>query len=189
MHQANPVSQVIWYDSVTIEGKLTWQNELNEFNRYKWGHSPLASLSWLRLCSLQGKFDLDHSQTEVIFAFCVSDGPSLDKKVTTYGMRSPINLYGDKKSPTHTRLWDTFLFFCSIFFDECDAIFLNYTWNNENLINSALNSRGRLQDVYVGVDVFGRGMIGGGGYNTKEVCPIQHHALHYPIYMYVHVWS
>lgn len=57
----------------------------------------------------------------------------------------------------------------SIFFDKCDAIFLNYTWNNENLINSASNSKGRLQDVFVGVDVFGRGMIGGGGYNTKEV--------------------
>lgn len=34
MHEANPVSQVIWYDSVTIEGKLDWQNELNELNRY-----------------------------------------------------------------------------------------------------------------------------------------------------------
>lgn len=32
-----------------------------------------------------------------------------------------------------------------------------------------MNCEGRLKDVYVGVDVFGRGMIGGGGYNTKEV--------------------
>lgn len=32
-----------------------------------------------------------------------------------------------------------------------------------------MNSGERLQDVFVGIDVFGRGMIGGGGYNTKEV--------------------
>jgi len=61
------------------------------------------------------------------------------------------------------------LFLCSIFFDECDAIFLNYTWTNEKLVNSAINSGTRLHDVFVGIDVFGRGMIGGGGYNTKEV--------------------
>lgn len=88
MHMAMPGSQVIWYDSVTVDGDLTWQNELNELN--------------------------------------------------------------------------------SVFFDECDGIFLNYTWNIENLSNSARNSRGRLHDVFVGIDVFGRGMIGGGGYNTKE---------------------
>lgn len=57
----------------------------------------------------------------------------------------------------------------SIFFDECDAIFLNYTWTADQLTTSALNSGDRLQDVFVGIDVFGRGMIGGGGYNTKEV--------------------
>lgn len=26
--------QVIWYDSITKEGKLDWQNELNDMNRY-----------------------------------------------------------------------------------------------------------------------------------------------------------
>jgi endo-beta-N-acetylglucosaminidase D len=25
---------VIWYDSVTTEGKLKWQNELNQLNRW-----------------------------------------------------------------------------------------------------------------------------------------------------------
>ena len=33
MHDAIPHSQVIWYDSVTVEGKLEWQNELNDLNR------------------------------------------------------------------------------------------------------------------------------------------------------------
>jgi len=88
MHAAIRGSQVIWYDSVTINGDLTWQNELNELN--------------------------------------------------------------------------------SMFFDECDAIFLNYTWTADQLDISAMNAGNRLQDVFVGIDVFGRGMIGGGGYNTKE---------------------
>lgn len=30
---AGNIGKIIWYDSVTKEGKLSWQNELNEFNR------------------------------------------------------------------------------------------------------------------------------------------------------------
>ena len=30
MHEAVPNSEVIWYDSVTINGELKWQNQLNE---------------------------------------------------------------------------------------------------------------------------------------------------------------
>lgn len=33
MHASIPGSKVIWYDSVTTEGKLKWQNMLNELNR------------------------------------------------------------------------------------------------------------------------------------------------------------
>ena len=34
MHKAKPSSEIIWYDSVTNEGELNWQNELNAKNRY-----------------------------------------------------------------------------------------------------------------------------------------------------------
>ena len=34
MHHAKPESKIIWYDSVTTEGELKWQNELNGKNRY-----------------------------------------------------------------------------------------------------------------------------------------------------------
>lgn len=34
IHKDNPGNLVIWYDSVTVEGKLHWQNELNLNNRY-----------------------------------------------------------------------------------------------------------------------------------------------------------
>ena len=33
--------------------------------------------------------------------------------------------------------------------------------------------RDRQLDVYVGVDVFGRGCFGGGGYNSKAVCHLK----------------
>lgn len=33
IHKSNPQNLVIWYDSVTVEGVLSWQNELNEKNR------------------------------------------------------------------------------------------------------------------------------------------------------------
>ena len=32
MHEAVPNSEVIWYDSVTIDRELKWQNQLNELN-------------------------------------------------------------------------------------------------------------------------------------------------------------
>ena len=92
MRHSNPNSCVIWYDAVTVEGKLDWQNELNEKNK--------------------------------------------------------------------------------IFFENCDAIFLNYTWKAENLDNSVKNSedsgkKDRKFDVFVGVDVFGRGCMGGGGFECR----------------------
>lgn len=57
-----------------------------------------------------------------------------------------------------------------MFFDACDGIFLNYNWNDGKLQNSLelAKNKGRDMDVYVGIDVFGRGCLGGGGYNTVE---------------------
>jgi len=55
--------------------------------------------------------------------------------------------------------------------DACDGIFLNYWWKESSLEQSQQFSSelGRLHDVYVGVDVFGRGCCGDGGFNTAEV--------------------
>eukprot|EP00123_Amoebidium_parasiticum_P006946 comp17765_c0_seq1/m.17793 comp17765_c0_seq1/g.17793 ORF comp17765_c0_seq1/g.17793 comp17765_c0_seq1/m.17793 type:complete len:787 (-) comp17765_c0_seq1:308-2668(-) len=86
MHDRLPGSKVIWYDSVTSEGKLHWQNQLNQLNMG--------------------------------------------------------------------------------FFEASDGIFLNYTWKPEGLDQSVLCAGSRADDVYVGVDVFGRGCPGGGGFNS-----------------------
>ena len=55
MHKNVPNSEVIWYDSVTINGELKWQNQLNDLNspyfdvcdgiflNYTWNEEGLAS--------------------------------------------------------------------------------------------------------------------------------------------------
>lgn len=53
------------------------------------------------------------------------------------------------------------------FFDCCDGIFLNYNWDAAKLLKSKVMAGDRKYDVYVGIDVFGRGCIGGGGFNSK----------------------
>ncbi|KAJ9160381.1 hypothetical protein P3X46_025788 [Hevea brasiliensis] len=93
MHSSVPGSLVIWYDSVAITGKLSYQNQLNEKNK------P--------------------------------------------------------------------------FFDICDGIFTNYWWNEDYPKLSAAVAGDRKFDVYMGIDVFGRGTYGGGKWNTNialDVC-------------------
>ncbi|KAJ9581509.1 hypothetical protein L9F63_023313, partial [Diploptera punctata] len=58
------------------------------------------------------------------------------------------------------------------FFEKCDGIFLNYSWDEGNLSNSAVNAGARYLDVYVGVDVFGRNFYKGGGYNSHEAAEL-----------------
>lgn len=87
MHSSLPGSLVIWYDSVTIDGELSWQNQLNEKNK------P--------------------------------------------------------------------------FFDISDGIFINYTWKEDYPKLSARVAGDRKFDVYMGIDVFGRGTFGGGQWTTN----------------------
>ena len=55
------------------------------------------------------------------------------------------------------------------FFDLCDGIFLNYNWTESGLGGSHDLAGERRGEVYVGVDVFGRGCYGGGGFNSCKV--------------------
>eukprot|EP00061_Rhincodon_typus_P014125 g40955.t1 len=56
-----------------------------------------------------------------------------------------------------------------VFFDSCDGIFLNYNWTEKHLQRMALMMEGRHADIYVGVDVFGRGDVVGGEFTTNLV--------------------
>ena len=62
------------------------------------------------------------------------------------------------------------IYFVRNFFDVCDGIFLNYNWKKDNLKKSIEEAGVRKTDIFVGVDVFGRGCLGGGGFSTDIVC-------------------
>jgi mannosyl-glycoprotein endo-beta-N-acetylglucosaminidase len=88
MKKINSNSKVIWYDAVTIEGNLQWQDSLTNKNK--------------------------------------------------------------------------------LFFDNCDGIFINYTWKDVNLLESSILAESRINDIYFGCDVWGRGTPGRGGYDTYK---------------------
>lgn len=61
------------------------------------------------------------------------------------------------------------------FFLHCDGIFLNYNWTESRLSKSHIFAKelGRdIKDIYVGLDVWGRGCPGGGGFNSAYVITI-----------------
>uniref|UniRef100_A0A1J3CL91 mannosyl-glycoprotein endo-beta-N-acetylglucosaminidase n=1 Tax=Noccaea caerulescens TaxID=107243 RepID=A0A1J3CL91_NOCCA len=53
------------------------------------------------------------------------------------------------------------------FFDLCDGIFINYTWKESYPKLSAEVAGDRKFDVYMGIDVFGRGSFGGGQWTVN----------------------
>lgn len=57
-----------------------------------------------------------------------------------------------------------------MFFDACDGIFTNYNWTEQSLewMNSYSGAQDRLADIYVGVDVFARGKVIGGKFETNN---------------------
>ncbi|XP_069848946.1 cytosolic endo-beta-N-acetylglucosaminidase isoform X2 [Dipodomys merriami] len=55
-----------------------------------------------------------------------------------------------------------------VFFDACDGFFTNYNWREEHLERMLALVGERLADVYVGVDVFARGKVVGGRFDTDK---------------------
>ncbi|XP_069655578.1 cytosolic endo-beta-N-acetylglucosaminidase isoform X3 [Haliaeetus albicilla] len=55
-----------------------------------------------------------------------------------------------------------------VFFDACDGLFTNYNWKEEHLERTRGLAGPRHTDVYVGVDVFARGDVIGGGFDTDK---------------------
>ncbi|NXX05519.1 ENASE acetylglucosaminidase, partial [Larus smithsonianus] len=65
-----------------------------------------------------------------------------------------------------------------VFFDACDGLFTNYNWKQEHLERTRGMAGPRHTDVYVGVDVFARGDVIGGGFDTdKSLRLIRQHGL------------
>ncbi|KAJ3625347.1 hypothetical protein Zmor_004319 [Zophobas morio] len=116
-----PASKVIWYDSLTRNGHLCWQNELN-----------LSNLEFAQHC----------------------DGPFIQRKKSLF----------------------TYFFII--------AIFLNYFWDTSCLFRTHSLLKSHPVDVYVGIDVFGRGSPGGGGLNTHKAVELisQYENLHIALF-------
>nr|XP_054391803.1 cytosolic endo-beta-N-acetylglucosaminidase isoform X8 [Pongo abelii] len=55
-----------------------------------------------------------------------------------------------------------------VFFDSCDGFFTNYNWREEHLERMLGQAGERRADVYVGVDVFARGNVVGGRFDTDK---------------------
>ncbi|XP_029815983.1 cytosolic endo-beta-N-acetylglucosaminidase [Manacus vitellinus] len=65
-----------------------------------------------------------------------------------------------------------------VFFDACDGLFTNYNWKEKQLEHTLRLAGPRHADVYVGVDVFARGDVIGGGFDTdKSLRLIRQHSL------------
>ncbi|KAJ8727821.1 hypothetical protein PYW08_016206 [Mythimna loreyi] len=96
LHEELPHATLLWYDSVTVQGVLSWQNKLNDKNM--------------------------------------------------------------------------------AFFEACDGLFTNYSWAPEDVPASAAAAAGRLTDLYIGIDVWGRNFFGGGQFNTQEAIKVVHAA-------------
>ncbi|XP_065591381.1 cytosolic endo-beta-N-acetylglucosaminidase [Cyrtonyx montezumae] len=65
-----------------------------------------------------------------------------------------------------------------VFFDACDGLFVNYNWKEEHLERTRELAGQRHVDVYIGVDVFARGDVVGGGFDTnKSLSLIRKHSL------------
>ncbi|KAM9346062.1 cytosolic endo-beta-N-acetylglucosaminidase [Symphorus nematophorus] len=62
----------------------------------------------------------------------------------------------------------------SMFFDACDGFFTNYNWTEQNLewMKDYSGVQGRQADVYIGVDVFARGQVVGGMFETNKALEI-----------------
>jgi mannosyl-glycoprotein endo-beta-N-acetylglucosaminidase len=56
------------------------------------------------------------------------------------------------------------------FFNVSDGFFVNYTWDEERLKQSAINAGQKKHLIFTGIDVWGRNTFGGGGYNIHKVC-------------------
>uniref|UniRef100_A0A8C9F3R3 Cytosolic endo-beta-N-acetylglucosaminidase n=1 Tax=Pavo cristatus TaxID=9049 RepID=A0A8C9F3R3_PAVCR len=79
-----------------------------------------------------------------------------------------------------------------VFFDACDGLFVNYNWKEKHLERTRELAGQRHADVYVGVDVFARGDVVGGGFDTnKSLSLIRKHglsaALFAPGWVYEHL--
>eukprot|EP00668_Euglena_longa_P014756 GGOE01018775.1.p1 GENE.GGOE01018775.1~~GGOE01018775.1.p1 ORF type:complete len:728 (-),score=136.24 GGOE01018775.1:200-2383(-) len=99
-----------------------------------------------------------------LVAFC----EHLTRRMHEENLRSKVIWYDSLTFPEGVLKWQNRLSpLNQPFFDVTDGIFVNYAWEKEHPALSAALAKDRRHDVFVGIDVFGRGTYGGG----KWACP------------------
>ncbi|XP_014281636.1 cytosolic endo-beta-N-acetylglucosaminidase [Halyomorpha halys] len=117
--------------------------------------------------------NIENSMSYQVMESFVSFLEHLIKNLKTISPDKTIIWYDAVTFPFGKLLWQNKLnIFNKKFFDICDGIFLNYGWSEEDLIETVKECGSRKTDAYVGVDVFGRGVFGGGGFTTCQAMDV-----------------
>ncbi|KHN77582.1 Cytosolic endo-beta-N-acetylglucosaminidase [Toxocara canis] len=171
-------SRVIWYDAVTVEGKLKWQNSLNQLNErwfsctdgiflnYTWNPTELLKSSE----RAGGRRHDVYVGVDCFGRGCYGGGGwnCCDAFSHVRNNDLSVALFAPGWVAETMPPCDIIVNSLRRWFSCTDGIFLNYTWNPTELLKSSERAGGRRHDVYVGVDCFGRGCYGGGGWNCCD---------------------
>jgi len=80
------------------------------------------------------------------------------------------------------------------FFKACDGIFLNYCWNvghlqkSRQMLNEDREIASKQHRIFVGVDIFGRGCMGGGGFSS-DVALAEIHKANLSVALFAPGWT
>ncbi|KAJ1558806.1 hypothetical protein HK096_003536, partial [Nowakowskiella sp. JEL0078] len=160
LHERIPGSILIWYDSLTINGDLDWQNYLNPLNlafflatdgiytNYGWSSDkPFLSAHLAKLA----KRSVTASEVVEIAA------DSITNLKIKLGIDKP-----DIKD-------------MNIAVQKAIEDLLNQ--KNQNIVQDVKFGRPASRDVWTGTDVYGRGTFGGGGFNCHKAFRVSEEAL------------
>lgn len=149
-------------------GELNWNEILESEKKVLWFAEALAVIASIHkfdgyLLNIENPLSVDLMPKLMLFIKSLKQQLLKYKKFKTYVIwYDSLTVYGELK-------WQNELNYDNKpFFDITDGIFVNYSWSEENLDRCRKMAGERIHDVYVGIDVFGRNMYGGGGFKTKD---------------------
>ena len=112
--------------------------------------------------------DLPANLAKRVVVFCTQLRKQLNRTAASHGSAARLVIWYDAMTVNGTLTYQNALTPSNKpFFDVCDGLFTNYFWNPVHVAISRTAAGTRGADVFVGVDVFGRRMYGGGGYTTN----------------------
>ncbi|KAI8435483.1 LOW QUALITY PROTEIN: hypothetical protein MSG28_003780 [Choristoneura fumiferana] len=177
---------LIWYDSVTADGALHWQNTLTEHNRTP-RHEQRALTGAARAGARRAALVRQrHGRRRAALAEHAHrtqpvSTPRHEQRALT-GRRElgpGALLWYDSVTADGALHWqNTLTEHNRVFFEASDGLFTNYAWSAADVARgaaaAAAGPAARRRDLLVGLDVWGRNFIGGGQFNTQHAVKIAH---------------